>query len=170
VQTVIGHAEALPGSTTVVDQALTGQSPESPSWTDEPVRFISNAIAVGLAVLGGLSAVVLALTDVVPDSMSDELAAVSGGILVATAVLTKLAGVFTRSKVWSPASVASATREALYRVPPDATAVIVPTVNGPVVVGGGEPGPAVTENEYEAPASGVSDEEATSVTRSGPSA
>lgn len=142
-QVLPGHPEAVPGAPTPLDDALSGTSPELPQWAREPVRFLGNLLAGALAVLGVASAVVLAATDVAPASMRDELAAVSGGILVAVAVATRVQAALVRAKVWSPASVATATRTAL-ALPPPGTTVLVPTANGTVSTAAPDDGPPPT--------------------------
>lgn len=131
---VPGHPEAIPGAPTALDAALSGDSPTMPSWLEEPVKHIANVVSALIALLTAISALLLWLTDLVPDKYRVTLAAVVGGIGTAVAVLQKLLAWFTREKVWSPASVATVTRTAL-AMPPPGTEVIVATANGPVSTG-----------------------------------
>lgn len=105
-------------SATLVEQALSGDSPTLPSWAEEPVRLIGNIVAGALAFLTAVSAALLFATDLAPESMRDELGVVVSGIGVAVVAVTKAQAWLTRQKVWSPSSAARATKQALYQLPP----------------------------------------------------
>lgn len=130
-------SHAVPGAT-LVEQALSGESPGLPSLVKEPAKLIGNVVASLLALFTALSALAVFFTDAAPESMRDELGFIIAGIGVIVTALTKAQAWFTRQKVWSPESTARAVKQALYTQPP-AEAVLPHVTDAAAALGDGTP-------------------------------